>query len=300
MPLLLKDECTRIHSLFERQSMLVLTVHVTGVIVTLLGLVYYWFAVADRYHIFLYNHLEATPFDSFTISRYLMTGFVASGVIVVFHTAICWCVGSLARILHQSYAPPSGLAIWLLCLPFLALGIPAITMTVNNPTLPASIASGCAVTAVIGLALALSPGNLAAQHPNRLLCTGLAGGGFVPMLLFFRAIELPSRDLLANSSALMFAGGSILVAIGWRVGCILCSWRFKTTLPSPLATICAAFIITYLFLPLLHYLFLTPPAFHYITSGSNFFALTLPVQVMCWLTLASILLFTQEFVYRSS
>jgi hypothetical protein len=72
------------------------------------------------------------------------------------------------------------------------------------------------------------------------------------------------------------------------------------TLPSPLATICAAFIITYLFLPLLHYLVFTPSAFRYITSSSNFFALTIPVQVMCWLTVALIVRIVNDSAYRSS
>lgn len=300
MPLYLKKGLARIQRPFEQQSTGVLMIHALAITVILLGIIFYWFAIADRYQIFLYNHLDAIPFDSFTLSRYLMAGLVANGVIVVIYTAFCWFVGSLARIWRQEYVPPSWFGIWLLCLPFLSIGIPAITMTVNKPTLPASIALGCTFTAIAGLALALSPGRLAAQRPGRLLCTGLMGCGLVPMLLFFRAIELPSRDMLTDSTALLFAGGSVLIAIGWFAGCVWGSRRFKVTLPSSMATICAAFIISYLFLPLFHHLFFTPHNFRYITSSSNFFAFSISTQAMCWLALVPIVLIANHSAYRSS
>jgi len=44
-----------------------------------LALFYYWFVVANRYVIFLYMHLDATPFDERTRSRYWMAGLVATG-----------------------------------------------------------------------------------------------------------------------------------------------------------------------------------------------------------------------------
>lgn len=45
--------------------------HATPVAVLVLGLFYHWFAVADRYAVFLYDHLGATPFDAITSSRLL-------------------------------------------------------------------------------------------------------------------------------------------------------------------------------------------------------------------------------------
>ena len=44
---------------------------------------YYWFAVANRYVIFLHAHLDATPFDDVTRSRYWIAGLVASGIVMV-------------------------------------------------------------------------------------------------------------------------------------------------------------------------------------------------------------------------
>jgi len=37
--------------------------HAVPISLFVLGLFYYWFDVADRYAIFLYGHLGATPFD---------------------------------------------------------------------------------------------------------------------------------------------------------------------------------------------------------------------------------------------
>ena len=58
--------------------------------VFLLGLTYYWFAVADRYAVFLYEHLGATPFDAVTGSRYWMAGLIANGFVLVLYTATMW------------------------------------------------------------------------------------------------------------------------------------------------------------------------------------------------------------------
>lgn len=56
--------------------------HAVPICLFILGLFYHWFAVADRYAVFLYEHLGATPFDDVTSSRYWMSGLVASGAVV--------------------------------------------------------------------------------------------------------------------------------------------------------------------------------------------------------------------------
>jgi hypothetical protein len=48
------------------------------IVLFMLSLYYYWFALANWHTIFLYNHLGATPFDSRSVGRYLMTGTVYS------------------------------------------------------------------------------------------------------------------------------------------------------------------------------------------------------------------------------
>ena len=132
-----------------------------------LGLFYYWFAIADRYAIFLYGHTAkgiplTQPFDEMTSSRYWMCGLVASGLVMLIYTALHWALGRLAAGRRREYLPPAWWQMWALCVLPLAIGIPFITMTFNTPTLPPSLAFLCLAATLAGLALALWPGTWAA------------------------------------------------------------------------------------------------------------------------------------------
>ena len=70
--------------------------HAVPISLFVLGLFYYWFAVADRYAVFLYEHLGATPFDAATSSRYWMAGLVAAGAVMVIYVAVNWSIGRLS------------------------------------------------------------------------------------------------------------------------------------------------------------------------------------------------------------
>ncbi|MCP4422626.1 MAG: hypothetical protein GY805_38945, partial [Chloroflexi bacterium] len=65
-----------------RHAALLHALPVSGLILILF---YYWFAIADRYIIFLYNHdmgpvvPDTSPFSRVTASRYWMAALVASG-----------------------------------------------------------------------------------------------------------------------------------------------------------------------------------------------------------------------------
>jgi hypothetical protein len=269
---------------------------VTGLI---LALFYAWFGVADRYHIFLYNHLGATPFDPITTSRYLMSGLVADGVILVGYTIICWFLGRYWGIWWRPYDPPPWSCIWLLSLPVLLIGIPLITLTANTPTLPPLIALCCALITCGGLALALWPGQLSARQPSFLMRLLLTGGGLAPILLFLRAVELPGKTMLTAPTAFMLAASSILVSVGWLAGCVWCSHRLTWTIPSAVSILLSAFALTYLLLPLVHHFLFTPVRFRYITSSTNFFAYSLPVQLLVWVIAFLFALLTSRLGYRS-
>jgi hypothetical protein len=164
----------------------------------LLGLFYDWFAVADRYVIFLYGHTAiripgAQPFDEMTSSRYWMAGLVATGAVLVIYVSLNWLLGRLADWRRRRYTPPPWWQVWALSALPLAIGIPAITMTVNAPVLPASLAAACAGATLAGLALALWPGAWAAERPGDLLWLVADGAGLVPVLILMRALELPGR-----------------------------------------------------------------------------------------------------------
>ena len=94
-----------------------------------------------------------------------MAGLVAAGAVMVIYTVFNWTLGRLAIRRGQNYRPPTWWRVWVLCALPLAIGIPAITMTRNTPTLPFGLAAACVIATLAGLALALLPGEWAARRP---------------------------------------------------------------------------------------------------------------------------------------
>jgi len=77
------------------------------VVLFMLSLYYYWFALANRHTIFLYDHLGATPFDSRTVGRYSMTGTVAAGAVMVMYLFVNWLAGRISGLKYRIYRPPA-------------------------------------------------------------------------------------------------------------------------------------------------------------------------------------------------
>jgi hypothetical protein len=261
-------------------------VHAAPISFLILAAFYYWFAVADRYVIFLYAHLGAAAFDEVTSSRYWMSGLVASGALMVLYAGANWFVGRIAGWRHRDYQPPIWWRVWLLCMPPLAIGVPLITMTLNRPTLPASHAAACLFATLIGLALALTPGRSAAERPADLLWLALDGAGLMPSLLLLRAIELPGRGLVGPIPAYAVASGGTFAGIVWLV-VVTClrEWRHKSCPPAG-ALLVSGLSLSYLFMPLVHHLLATPPGYRYISTASNFFALDVRLQLTAFLVAA--------------
>jgi len=252
----------------------------------ILVLSYYWFAVVDRYAIFLYGQLGATPFDEVTSSRYWMSGLVAAGFVMLGYAVANWLLGRMAILRHLDYSPPAWWRVWILCAPPLVIGIPVITMAVNWPTLPLPNAIACVVATLIGLALALAPGSLAAQRPFDLVWLMLDGMGLMPSLLLLRAIELPSKGLTSVPVACLAAlGGTLAGAVWLGVMTGLRAWRHKSP-PEAGTLFVAGLCLSYLLMPLLHHLVFTPSSYRYISTASNFFPRSIGVQLMSFLVAA--------------
>ena len=101
-----------------------------------------------------------------------------------------------------------------LCALPLIVGIPAITMTRNTPTLPLGLAAACVVATLAGLALALLPGEWAARRPVDLTWLAFDGLGLMPILLLLRSVELPGRGVSVSMPlAVLFAIGGLLAGI---------------------------------------------------------------------------------------
>ena len=274
-----------------------------AVIATVISsLFWYWFAVANRYHIFLYNHLGATPFDERTRSRYWMSGLVADGAAFLVYGLFNWLIARVAGIGYKHYHPPTWSRIWLLLvLPLIAI-ILFITETQNYPTLPFGLAVTVAIITVMALIPALAPGAIVVEQPKKFIGLTIIGAGLIPAFLLLRMIELPGAHLTSASTAYPLAIGGTLAGAIWLMGgtCILRSY-FKLSLRWEellLSGVCWS----YLLLPLVHYLLLTPPAYHYISVSQNFFAVHYKVQFFCWgaaVTLSIIATKFSKFCSRS-
>ena len=251
--------------------------HAAPVLLLILGLFYYWFAVADRYTVFLYEHLGATPFDDVTSSRYWMAGLVACGAVMVAYTSANWLLGRIAVLRQSEYRPPTWWRVWLFCATPLVVGIAIITMTVNWPTLPLPSAVACVVATLVGLAFALAPASLAAQRPAGLVWIALDGLGLMPSLLLLRVVELPGRGLAVNAgTAYLAAVGSVLAGVVWLAITTFLRFRRRQLQTGAGALLVAGLCLSYLLMPLMHYL---TTSWHYISASTNFFAFSLPVQL---------------------
>lgn len=251
-----------------------------------LGLFTYWFAVADRYAVFLYGHAApgiplTQPFDALTRSRYWMAGLVAAGAVLVLYAAINWLGGRIAARRGRAFGAPGAWRVWVLCAVPLAVGIPAITMTANTPVLPLSLAVACVVATLAGLAVALPAGRWAAERPGDLAWLAADGLGLVPALLLLRAVELPGRGLSVSPVVAWGAALGGLVAGALWLGLLGFLRRRRRRQPSgALALFAAGLALSYLLLPLAHYLLAGPPGFRYISDAANFFAVNPLIQLL--------------------
>ncbi len=62
----------------------------------------YWFRLADRYKVFLYNHdmasrvADTSPFSTVTSSRYCLAGLVVAGLVMILYICANWLLGRLS------------------------------------------------------------------------------------------------------------------------------------------------------------------------------------------------------------
>ncbi len=243
----------------------------------ILSLFYRWFAIENRYIIFLYTHLGATPFDRETGSRYWMAGLVAVGLVGVFYAPADLIWQRLAMRLRWADHPPARWRVWLCATIVLSIGIPLITMTCNWPTLSGGHALACTAATLAGLAVLLP---LMGRSPGELIWLGADGLGLMPVLLGLRLIEWPERgpalpvdDVLVRILALC----TPVLSLVWLGGMTWLYRRQRLATPSAGLLLAAGCTMSYVLLPLAHYVW-AAPNYRYITSASNFFARTLLTQ----------------------
>jgi hypothetical protein len=265
--------------------------HALPILALVLAVMGYWFGIADRYIIFLYHHnmgpgFDTSPFGWVTVSRYWMAGLVADGMIMVLYTGVCWLLGRLL----PGYRPPSWWRVWVICAGPLLVVLLLITMTANQPTLPVVNAAQVALAALIGLALALWPGERAAARPRELAWLAADSWGMMLVLLFGGLADDVGRWLAAGAvGRVRLIFGGIGAGVIWLlIVTALRGWR-KVPVPRAGDVLASGFGITYLLMPLIHYSLGTDGIF-YITDSSNFFSDHLLFQLGVWVIAALVAL----------
>ena len=260
--------------------------HGVPVASVVLALYVRWFAVADRYIVFLYYHdmgprvPDTSPFSRVTSSRYWMAGLVGAGAALAFYSAASWA----AERLVAGYVVPSWWRVWLLAGITLLIGIPVITMTFGEPVLPLLEAVQTTVAAIAGTAIACASGELAARRPRESVGLALDGLGIMVVLLGGSLIYYPLKRVgLSHDDALRllpFAG--LLAATVWLAVVTLVRGWLRTPPSSGRALLTSGLAYAYLLMPLLHHIAFTDGYF-YITNSDNFFYPPWWRQLGAWL-----------------
>jgi hypothetical protein len=223
--------------------------HALPIVAAALGLYLYWFAIADRYRLFLYYHdmgprvPDTSPFSAPTASRYWMAGLLVGGLVM----------------------------------------IPTITMRVNAPTLPAVHAARTLAAALVGLALGLLPGRLAAERPGYLALLALDGWALAPSLWIVAQLDrIP--PLLARGQVWALVATALAIATtlgGLLLLTLLRAWR-RLPIPAASELFLAGVCVAYPLITLVHHL-LGTDGYLYITTADNFFATRWTLQIGAWL-----------------
>lgn len=259
------------------------------ILALVLSLYYYWFAVRDRYFVFLYFHdmgrrFDTTPFGWVTAGRYWMTGLVASGAVMLLYGAANFILGRVKK----NYHAPVWWRVWLMCAVPLVIAIPALVMTVNDPVLPLRNAAQVTGALLIGLALAVRLGEYAAHHAVEyvlLMVDGVALTAllYTPSFLYART---RGNTALAN---MYLSLGVIAITLLAAVTAIYI-WRRRMSIPGALTVFVAYASMHYLFFPLYHHLFWCtdegswrdPGYFTYIPAHNNYFSRNALYQLGLW------------------
>lgn len=256
----------------------------------LLGLYDYWFAVADRYRLFLYEHdmgplvADTAPFSPVTSSRYWMSGLVAGGLVLVLYGLANWLLGRRGA----GYVAPDPRQAWLLCAPWLLLGLPAIMMSQNAPVLPPRLATAVTLVTLAALALALWPGEMAAERPWFLVALLADGLGLALLLIMLaQADDLWRWAIVGRRAPLILS----LLGLGAGLGLLLLlSLRFLrpgVRVPRAGQLFLGGCLVAYLLLPLAHHL-LGSDGYFYITNSDNFLAGSAGLQLLVWAAAAGL------------
>jgi hypothetical protein len=150
--------------------------------------------------------------------------------------------------------------------------------------LPLANALQVTVVTLIGLALALSPGRIAAKKPVALTWLTVDGLALTMLLLSLPHIDQMLGGSPARSTALIVIMAVVSLVIIFVM--TLFYWWRHIQPPDGRTWLVAGLIMAYLLLPLAHYLSAAGDTdsgrFAYITDSANFFAGNALIQIGVW------------------
>jgi len=263
-------------------SRLVHSVLISAVVLILYSL---WFIFLDRRFVFLYGHLHSTPFDFRTVSRYWMTGLVASGVVFIAYTI----VNLIVKKTRHHYQLPNWKAVWKYACLILVLPLFIILTFVGKPPIPVLLFLWILVSLFAGLRLALYASDFVVTNFRKSIWAFLDGLALMPILqLIPLCIDYGLRKSLP--SVLVIAPVAlILTGLFWFWIMSLFYKRFKQPYTSQINIFLSGLTASYLLLPLLHYLNSRPGYIRYISDSTNFFAKAMWLQVTTFLVATGVI-----------
>lgn len=246
-----------------------------GIAAVVLALFYFWFVALDRRFIFLYEHLGATPFDAETSSRYWMAGLVAAGIVLLLYAA----VNLLLRRFVRAYRLPEWRAVWLMAFLPASFFLYRILADVGDPPLPWALTLVVLFVLGAGGALALYAASELVRSPRRSLWAWLDSLALLPVLLMLPlVVDFAMRR--ENLALLWLESILVLCGLAWAAVMTYAYRRFKQPYPPASQVLLAGVVSAWLLLPVLHYFISRPDNIRYISSGSNFFADSLWLELV--------------------
>jgi len=243
-----------------------------------IGAYLYAFGFADRTILFLYEHYGAGPFDPITTGRYWMFGFVVAGFIC-FALFIFLITGRIFGIKTNldwkriaTYIP----------IPLL-ISILLIVTKSGNPPLTYGIAFGSAFALIFALLIGISFINDLITNWTSTMKHALIGAGFIPFVIFFMVLELPGKGTMTKNTAASIVALTYLLGVSWfAIG----KWIVKKQKIKTMLLLKAIVVMSYLGLPVLHYLMTVMENHPYITSSDNFFTHSILLRFTLWIVIA--------------
>lgn len=252
--------------------------------VIVLSFYYLWFIFLDRRLIFLYGHMHHTPFDLFTASRHWMTGLVVSGIVLIICTIVCLFIKRFRR----GYQLSDWKIIWKYSCLILALPLFGMLTFTGKPPMPILLSFWILIILFSGLRLALYASNFIISNFRQSIWTFFDGLALVPVL----TVLAPSivyglkRPALQVTYMLIIPVIVVGVSLFWFWIMTILLKRFKQPYPSLINVFLSGLTISYLLLPLLHYVGSRPGYVRYVTNSENFIPNSFWLQVVALLVAA--------------